>query len=345
MSMPHVSPRLLSRDTLLALGRSAEFAKREARFRGDSQTVSIASMSEDDRDIIRALYTFLVRLKAAVEPRNGAVDIGVDVLKQFLVAQDYDALPERVTRLGSRLRAEGLSDKVRAAYHDLRGGSLQALLMHLDLVNEDEALPNDVQRVYFLVRDHLKMMRNAVHDLDRDAYDRDLMPKGHAVSLLEEKWAAVSYPGTDRPVQVRLHNEVEGDVSECCMEFSALDRVLYNLVNNAARFASDGVVDVVLLPVAGGTQLRFLIVNRVAQAHREHLLKTFGGENVSALLRGGFTTGGHGVGTRICSEFVAHGYGLSSVSQVISGDYVGAKLIDDCFVTWFHWPALLGSTS
>ncbi len=330
---------LISRTQLAALPRPTTFAHREQRYRGDSQTISLASLPAEDREILREVYGFLVALKEVVEPSADAAAT-LERLAGFLLERGYDALPDRVGRLGARLAIEDLPPEIRSAYHDLRGGSLQAIVMHLDLVAEGEGRPEDLQRLHLLVRDQLKIMRNAARDLDPDAYARDLMPKGHPVSLLEEKWASATYPGRDRPVRVRLHNEAKGDVSECCMEFSALDRVLYNLVNNAARFAADGVVELAVLPVDEGRQLRFVVVNRVEPAHRERLVATFGGEDLREVLRGGFTTGGHGVGTRICSEFVAHGYGLGGVSEVLEGGYAGARLVEDTFVTWFHWPAL-----
>ncbi len=205
---------------------------------------------------------------------------------------------------------------------------------------EGEAEPGDDERVFILVRDQLKMMRNAVRDLDPERYARDLEARGHAMTLLHEKWASVVYPSRHGPVRVSFDAPRHGDVAECCMEFSALDRVLYNLVNNAAEHGLGDRVHVSIVPVNEGRELQFRVVNRLGPEHAATLVERFGGDDVSQLLHGGFTTGGHGVGTRICAEMVRHGYGLDGVEEVIRGGYAGAHVVGDRFVAFFHWPAL-----
>ena len=58
----------------------------------------------------------------------------------------------------------------------------------------------------------------------------------------------------------------------------------------------------------------------------------------SASLFGTFTTSGSGHGLRIVSELVGRAYGVASVDTLVKDGYVGAKIIEDSFVTWFHWP-------
>ena len=36
---------------------------------------------------------------------------------------------------------------------------------------------------------------------------------------------------------------------------------------------------------------------------------------------------------------VVHGYGLPSLHTALDGGYLGARLVRDTFVAWFHWPA------
>ena len=222
---------------------------------------------------------------------------------------------------------------VRQAYHDLRGGSLTGLVVQLELVR-DGLLPASEggARAFLLARDHLKMMRNAVRDLDPERFEADLVTKAHAVRLLRDKWSGVTYG----PVRVRFTTDHQGAVAERCMEFAALDRVLYNLVNNAARFASSGVVDISLRHVDG--QLQFVVANEVDEAQQATLRDRFGSD-LSQLFHGGFTTGGHGLGLRIVADFVSHGYGLRKLKQTLDEGYCGARLEGPVFLAWFHWPA------
>ena len=123
------------------------------------------------------------------------------------------------------------------------------------------------------------------------------------------------------------------------MEFSALDRVIYNLVNNASQHAADGQVDLIITAVddQASTHLRFAVVNKVSAEQRAALAERFG-DDLSALFRGGFTTGGHGIGMRVCGDFVTQGYGRSSLDAALSDKLLGVDLVDDRFVAWFHWP-------
>ena len=52
---------------------------------------------------------------------------------------------------------------------------------------------------------------------------------------------------------------------------------------------------------------------------------------------GGITRGGHGIGLSSCTDFVAASFGTPP-QNAIGEKYVGAKVVDDTYYTWFHWP-------
>ena len=84
---------------------------------------------------------------------------------------------------------------------------------------------------------------------------------------------------------------------------------------------------------------RFL---RLGPEHRERLQSDLG-DDLSRVFEGGYTTGGYGLGLRICGDFVTHGYNLPSLRVALGEGYLGARLIRDTFVAWFHWPARRGA--
>lgn len=329
-----------SRAELLALTPTDTIRPRPRPYIGDSVHATMSALHEDDRESVRHLYGFLHRVYAAVgrgiEERRDAAG----ALRRELQAADYQGVVQKIAGLGAALVAQSTPVELRKVYHDLRGGSLPALLMHLDMVESGDAMAQDIERVFILTRDHLKIMRNALPDLDPEGYERDLQPIAHTAGLLVEKWAETAYRLRGDAVQIHLECDFEGAVSECCMEFAALDRVIYNLINNASRFTVDGQVHVAVLPLDGGldTNLRFAVANRITPEHRERVLTDMGG-NVSKVFEGGYTTGGHGVGLRICGDFITHGYGLGSLREALRGGYLGAAIVRDHFVSWFHWPA------
>jgi signal transduction histidine kinase len=201
------------------------------------------------------------------------------------------------------------------------------------------AKSTDLLRMFFLTRDHLKMMRNAVPDLDATLYQRDLMQRAHNVRLLVEKWGHAVYKLENAAAQIMLDCEFQGNISERCIEFAALDRVLYNLINNAVRHTADDWVYLSIFPLVDEQEhnVRFVIYNQIRPEHQELLLAQFG-DQLHQLFNGGFTTGGSGLGMQICADFVADAYGLGSVQRCVEQGYIGARIVDSYFLTWFHWP-------
>jgi signal transduction histidine kinase len=197
--------------------------------------------------------------------------------------------------------------------------------------------------VHFRVRDHRKIMRGALLELDDPRRERDRSLKRHDVQLLVEKWSGARVPvegdGGVREVGVRLDQRFDGSVCESCIEFTALDRVLYNLINNALRHARGGGVHVVLSAVPEGepTDLHVAVANRVAPADAAALRGRFG-DDLGGLFAGGYSTTGSGLGMRICADMVGNAYGLDEPEDCVDGGYLGAVLEGDVFGAWFHWP-------
>lgn len=304
--------------------------------------ISITQLSAADTNKLKQLYHLLQTIYQFLKPQIQQTQVAgfTQQFKTFLKQQSTKEIMSQFHSFGMDLKNHEIDLEMRKALHDIRGGSLVALFMHLELFLLDEAYAEEAVRVFILTRDHLKIMRNAVFDIDPIALQQDSLPLAHGVHLIEEKWKDTYYHFSGRTIQVLLECYFKGDVSECCMEFSALDRVIYNLINNAAKFALDEKVHFCLFPLNAqeNTQVRFVIYNQISEEHQQTLKNKFG-QNLAQLFLGGFTTGGHGVGMRICADFVVHGYGLENVQHAIDEGYLGIKLVQDYFVVWFHWAA------
>jgi signal transduction histidine kinase len=334
-----------TQEELAALVAGDRIQRRPRPYIGDSVNVPLSRLDPADAGVVRALYEFLGGLYGLVGPRLGGGKAALQAVQGFLRATGFAELAQRIDRLGAALLSDDTPIDLRKVYHDVRGGGLPALLMHLDMVAEGEAQPEDLERIFVLSRDQLKIIRNAIPDLDPDGYAHDLEAREHSTDLLLAKWSTATYRLRDAEVALRLRCEFEGSISERCMEFAALDRVIYNLVNNAARFAADGQVELNIFPIhppsgpnGDETDLRFVVMNRITPEHRERVHDDLGDE-LSRVFEGGYTTGGYGLGLRICGDFVTHGYGLPSLRVALDDGYLGARLVRDTFVAWFHWPA------
>jgi signal transduction histidine kinase len=184
-------------------------------------------------------------------------------------------------------------------------------------------------------------MRNCVADLDPVRFQADSLTQDHHVDLLVEKWAQRDFFGKKDLTRIVLDCQFDGTLCESCLEFATLDRILYNLINNAARSTSDGLVHFYILPVPNpsGDNIRFVVANRVSEENRQVLLNKFQ-DDLSEIFRGGFTTEGNGVGTRICADFCAHAYGIFDFVKAKEAGYFGARWMGDYYTAWFHWPRM-----
>ena len=93
------------------------------------------------------------------------------------------------------------------------------------------------------------------------------------------------------------------------------------------------------MPATDPETVRFVVANPVDDEHRRLLEDQFG-DKPGELFRGGFSTGGHGVGARISADFCANAFGISNFDQALDGGYFGAKWIDTFLAVWFHWPVV-----
>lgn len=308
-----------------------------SRYGGADRGVSLADFIEEDRQTLERLYACLGGLMNALQPEVASGE----ALSTMTRSDELHAVMRAMRSFGRAPREGGGAPVFQRAVHDLRGGALAPLWLDLQVappeLGEDEAT-----RLFQLTRDHRKIMRNCVRDLDPAARAADLSHKLHDVQLITEKWSERELlPAREGAslVRVLVDCRYEGSVATSCLEFSSLDRVLYNLLNNAAAHAARSPVHLVILgtPPANTQSLRFVVLNEVRSEHHVALRERFG-DDLCALWDGGFTTGGTGLGMSICADFVARAYGLNSVARGVHEGYVGAKLIGDRFIAWAHWP-------
>lgn len=338
----------LSDAELLALAPYPLAQLRASRYLGDDVSVTLGDFGPDDRALARELYAALRGLLDILRANLDTPAEGLGLALEFARRNDWTTFIGRVRELGRdtpRLPEPGAIDRV---IHDLRGGAFQALSIQLQLIGLGVTQADDVARMFFLARDQLKIMRSAVRDIDPAGYERDRAERLHGARLLIEKWDGAVHRAGERAARVAVDCRFDGNVSERCLEFAALDRVLYNLLNNAVRHSADGRVYLTILPVpprsdrptpddSAPADLRFVIANAIAGSQRSAIEERYRGR-VSDLFRGGFTTGGTGLGMRICADFVANAYGLDTYDPAIAGRYIGAELLGPSFVSWFHWP-------
>mgnify|MGYP006286349819 CR=1 FL=1 len=170
-------------------GPSAVPRVRTERYIGDDNGVYLSDMYEEDAAIVRRTYAFLKDTLSALE--TGISDADPLWVTDSLRRMRFLG---QIKRFTSRLNTDGYDDRRRAllrqVFHDLRGGALTVAYSRVQLaeMKGSETEMSDVYGAFFAVRDHLKIMRNCVVDLDPERRQRDRKRRTHSAALMREKW-------------------------------------------------------------------------------------------------------------------------------------------------------------
>jgi signal transduction histidine kinase len=308
---------------------------RKRRYLGDDLCLPMAEFTAADAERIRNLYAFLEEMFALVGRDTDFAPEKLARVSAFIDQQDVSAWIRSVQAFGSESYAAAPTELMAKTIHDLRGGGLTMLLNRLQFMQlGDEVNAEAIRSLFFLTRDHLKMMRNALLGLDDPKREEDLLPKLHGIDLVVEKWKDATLHAHQRQIRLEVESHFRGNISECCVEFGALDRILYNLMNNACRHTSAAQIRLSIAALPEERDLRFVLANPISPADEAALSK----RELRELFQPGVSSTGSGFGMTVAADFVANAYGLSSRNKAVEKAYLGAKVVEHQFTAWFHWP-------
>ena len=315
-------------ETIWGLAPTTLENDRATRYRADDQALPLDALGAENRPVIAALYELLAELDGIVGGDRDLRDPAP--LLAFLAQHDIGELLHRLRRL----RADQGRDHVAEALHDIRGGAMTALFVQLTRVGRVPYRPEIARAISIYVRDHMKMMRNVVSDLDSAARARDLALLPHSLGDLSRALAEFTATVGDEEGVVYVSCPTYAVIADSCVECAAIDRIAYNILNNAARHTDRPWIGVWLVVLE--KDLRVAVANSISAQQRAALTEQLAGD--SNELFGSFTTTGSGHGLRIVGELVGRAYGVPSTAALIARGYIGAKVIDEGFLTWLHWP-------
>lgn len=321
---------------LHAMGAWA-FPRPPRRYGGTGLSWDLQRLATADKEAVSVLYeniASLMKLSAWSEPepnvRKEALIKWQKVVNWRRCWRDMAALgPDTYAQFGSSL-------ELRQVIHDLRGGPLTSLVLALSALEHESSVESDFDFIRLMARDVRKIARNCFPDLDPLSYEQDQMDVGHAIELVVEKWSKVYRRGG-----IKVVSEFVGNIAQSCVEFSALDRVLYNLMNNAIRAASHSTEPVYLRiftnpNTSDNDVARFYISNPINTGQAQQLNDAFG-DDLTDLFVTNYSTTGSGLGMQIASSFVGKAFGVSTRRALESG-IIGARVTEQTFHVWFHWP-------
>jgi signal transduction histidine kinase len=309
---------------------------RTERYTGEDAGLSVEQLGSTDRALLEELYSLLRQSFVQVQ-RGIELQDPMEAMRELENLRWNETIGRFSEAFGHELPPSVPREHAAQVYHDMRGSALSVAgaRVQLAFLKGNEAELSDLYAIFYAVRDHLKILRNCVTDLDPERRERDLRQKCHSAALLREKWQ--EFVSSD--LRIEYHADFDGDISSSCLEFSSLERVLYNMINNAAAHTVDKTIRffVTALEREAPQNAKFAVANFTRGDELEQITDRFD-HDLSPLFDGGFTIGGTGVGLSVVAQTVANAYGLDHPGDASRLGYVGAQINGTEFITWAHWP-------
>ena len=338
----------MNHDEQLALAPPDLPYARPERWDGGGFAITQSRFAQPDAELLQRVYRMLRRAHGLWLHLRDASTIGetlhVDLLRKHILRELRDRRFLLTLRdLGSATYALGTPPHdVRGALHDIRGGALLALIGFAAAEARGETIGDgEIRHAALRARDHARIMRHAILDLDPQLREIDAEIKTHTMLDFVDKWSGTIYRAGERQVVVAAEIAFDGFVAHHDLETAALDRVLYNHVNNAAHYCADDRVTISAFQVSDKL-VRWVVQNTLYPEHNLQLREATGGD-LSRLFRGGATRGGHSIGLALCAEMVAAACGLATPDEAVERGYIGATVRDHRYAGWFHWPIFDGA--
>ena len=325
-------------DTLLSLAHiNLDSRKYNTRDKRQSKTsVFLEQFAPEDASLVIHLYE-TIKKTYDLWLTEGDYSPNYDQLREYIISQfGTHQFLASIQAVGAATNALGrYSAALRKVIHDIRGGALTVLAGYVYFLEyEPEHLVADVQKAVLSAHDHAKLMRNAIIDLDPPMRQLDKATIETVGDLIDKWHGSTHYIGEKRAMVEVLSAFAPGE-RELALTTSTMNHLLYNYINNAARFTTDKKITANVFP-AGETALCWVMRNSISRDHESWLNKATDGD-FKQLFRGGLTQGGNGIGLSVCADVIADRFGLNTELALDKG-YLGAQVANGYYYTWFYWP-------
>jgi len=316
---------------------------RPQRFDGEGFAITQNRLVQGDIELLQRIYRMLRGAHGLWLHLRDASTIGetrhADLYRKHILRDLRDRRFLLTLReLGAATYALGTPPhEVRCALHDIRGGALLALIGFASAEARGETISDgEIRHAALRARDHARIMRHMLLDLDPQLREIETVITTHSMLDFVDKWSGAIYRAGERQVTISVDMAFDGFIAHHDLETAALDRVVYNHINNAAHHSADNRVSVAAFPI-NDRLVRWVVTNAILPEHNLQLRGATGGD-LNRLFGGGVTRGGHSIGLAMCAEIVAAACGLSSADEAVKRGYIGAIVRDHDYCAWFHWP-------
>lgn len=293
----------------------------------------------DEAETLLAIYKELGVLLKLTRPLDDGKEKNPEQLHEDLeqfIAQTHLLELGAVLESFESVAMQTHDTRLATLFSEVVGGPFASLYGILFLVKRAGIEPEYFRSLFYLARDHRKIMRSLITDLDTAAREEDETEKYHSIKLLLQKWKDAIYRAMHGELNVTFETSYQGHVAERCIEFAEVDRLFYLIANYALKTADPKDMSIQAEPSRSEEDLVWMFRWTPEPSERARL------DNLKEQKRSIFeqVTGSQrkDYGLQAVSECVAHAYGLDNPYQAISGGYVGYAFSQEELRIWFHWP-------
>lgn len=316
--------------------------QRRSQRRTYESTLSLYDVTLPTRRAIRKLYRHLIELTYMLRPWLDTPDYPTAVaetrLRTFVRTAKWPRIIETLLHLAPLTHRN--NDRVLRVIHDIRGGALTSLTLYLQMAEQGDLLARDIPQMVLLANDHAKILRSMIVDLDRIRYTLDELFVPQPIDVIPATWHAKHYRiPSGHTAWLTVECPVQGYIAESMIELAALERVLYNLVNNAVLHCAQPQVSIRLAPSPLFSDMVMIeVANTIDGAQYQRLAQMCPDANWNRLVHDAFSTTGSGLGLGICADIVAHMCGMDHIAQVITAGHFHVHVTPTRFHVQFAWP-------
>lgn len=323
-------------EDILALTDNPIINHRGERYRGGALAIALDALTPDEQELVKRQYEQVSELYQITSAREPA-ELKKKAVEQFARGTELISLQDQLTYAQAEVAADR-PKRVHRVLYDLSAGAFSSICGHILLIQAGGMEDEYPHSLFYLTRDHLKLSRALVSDLDEDRRSRDELLKQHDLDLLLEKWQAASYRAFDEEIEVSFVCHYNGTVAERCLEFAELDGVFYHLANNCLRHTSDNRMQIALAALPDGENLRWVFRNNLTPSRQAALQEML--NSGQSLFEHGVKVGslGRGYGLGEVADTIQYAYGLEDLHEAQEQGYFGVEVKDRIFSLWFHWP-------
>ncbi len=318
---------------------------RRSRYHAQDIELTLYDVPLRARRAIRKLYRHLVELTYLLRPWLDNPEFPTTMAEQrlrtFVLTAKWSHMIGALKDV-TPTQTQIDSERVHRVIHDLRGGALSSLSLYLQLAESGDLHAQDIPHMVLLANDHAKMLRTAISDLDRIRYTHDELFMPQPIDAVVQHWRSVLYRiDSGQSAHVTCKSQVYGYIADSVIELAALERVLYNLVNNAVRHTAHEDVDIDISYIDESREfVRFTVSNSLTTAQADQL-SVLTANRPERLILLPLTTTGSGLGLGICADIVSHVF-QTDVDEILRQQYFTVSW-KSRFNVSFVWPMVITS--